>query len=590
MNFVVFVRNYALWKFNTLFSNKLAFVLRLLVGLGFGLALAWLIETSPENRIADSGSETWRQVSIAVVSLLAFVLWAGIGAMRRISLAIWTVACAVLIAFITHHNVTMGNSHDIGYWGEAITFLIFPFLFIVHELASSGDQADRIIAPYETYFDEAWKRGVQLILSIVFTFLFSGILNLGAALLNFIGIDWLKELLDQKYFIAPTMAMAMASAVHLGDVQPKLLSNFRNLILSIFSWLLPLIVLVGAIFVISLAFTGLAPLWGTKAATATLLAGCVLLVLLINAAYGQGEKALKINVILKVTIRVATVILAIFAFLSAYSLGLRINQYGLTPDRVFAGIGVAISVCFGISYLLANFGRGGFMVNIERANIGMAFVKAAVFFAVLTPIANPSKLSVNSQTGRLLANKITPEKFDWHALRFETGKYGTMALVRLARSSNSQIREMAIRTQAIKDEDRYAAEPPEAEVQLRKPQVSQLTIVTNGTALPVSFLNYGFNVNDTSLPICLRETFKSAHCEAAIVDLNRDNKPEIVLKADYQVFVLQEKNAAWASQNINGFALDANFKRAFDSGEIFAKAPEWDDLVVGNQTIDIPTN
>jgi hypothetical protein len=341
--------------------------------------LAWLSETAPDNLNDSIGVEIWRQVGFAVLGLGAFVLWAGLGAMRRISLAIWAAIAGILIAYITYHSVTMGDARGVGYLGESITFLIFPFLFIAHELVSSGDQAGKIIAPYETYFDEAWKRGVQLVLSLIFTQLFLGILYLGAALLGFIGIDWLKDLLDEKYFMVPAMGMALASAVHLSDVQPKLLSNFRNLILSIFAWLLPLIVLVGGIFVVSLAFTGLAPLWSTKAATATLLAGCVIFVLLINAAYGQGEEAHKINTILKIAIRIGTLILAIFSVLAAYSLALRIGQYGLTPDRVFALIGVVIAVCFGVAYLAANFGRGIFMANIERANIGMAFVKAAVF-------------------------------------------------------------------------------------------------------------------------------------------------------------------------------------------------------------------
>ncbi|MEK7661774.1 MAG: DUF4153 domain-containing protein [Pseudomonadota bacterium] len=578
-----------MWKSNNIFGNKQVFILRLLVGLVFGLALAWLIESTPNDHGDSNSTEIWRQVCFAVIGLGAFVLWAGLGAMRRISLAIWAVTAAIVIAYVANHSVTMGDARGVGYLGETITFLIFPFLFIAHELVSSGDQAGKIIAPYETYFDEAWKRGVQLILSLIFTQLFLGILFLGGALLGFIGIDWLKNLLDEKYFMVPAMGMAMASAVHLSDVQPKLLSNFRNLILSIFAWLLPLIVLVGGIFVVSLAFTGLAPLWSTKAATATLLAGCVIFVLLINAAYGQGEETHKINTILKFAIRIATLILAIFSVLAAYSLALRINQYGFTPDRVFALIGVVIAVSYGAAYLAANIGRGAFMVNIEQANIGLAFVKAAVFLAVLTPFANPSRLSVDSQVARLESGKITVDKFDWRLLRFETGKYGSNALRRLTASNVVAIKSKAIETQALNDDDRHNRPPQTEPAKLQKPDIAQFTIVKGG-ALPQSFLNQEFDINDVNLPICLRERTKSAHCEIAIIDLNGDNASELVFKADYQLFLYYQENGLWKIQDISGFPFNENFKRAFTKGDISAAEPKWDDLIIGNQVIDIPSH
>lgn len=576
-----------MWKSNSLIGNKQVFILRLLVGLIFGLALTWLGETMPNNHGDSDGTGIWRQVSFAVIGLGAFVLWAGLGAMRRLSLAVWAGISAIVIGYIAYHSVTMGDARGVGYLGSAITILIFPFLFITHELVSSGDQAGKIIAPYETYFDEAWKRGVQLILSLIFTQLFLGILYLGAALLGFIGIDWLKDLLAEKYFMVPAMGMAMASAVHLGDVQPKLLSNFRNLVLSIFAWLLPLIVLVGGIFVVSLTFTGLAPLWNTKAATATLLAGCVIFVLLINAAYGQGDTTHKINIALKISIRIATVILAIFAVLAAYSLGLRINQYGFTPDRVFALIGVVIAVCYGIAYLGANLGHGAFMENIERANIGLAFVKAAVFLAVLTPIGDPSRLSVNSQVARLVSGKITVDEFDWRLLRFDTGKYGSNALARLASSNVAAIKTKAIAMGALDDSDRYDRPVESQPAKMQKPDPAQFTIVKGGTALPPSFLNQNFDINRGELPNCLRERTKSAKCEVAIVDLNEDAKAELLFRANYQLFVFYESNGEWKLQPVNGFPVDDNFKTSFAKGDVSSAKPKWNDLVVGNQVVDI---
>jgi hypothetical protein len=241
------------------FSDKQALAIRLIVGLVFGLSIATLHDMS----------WPWADRTATGLALLAPVIWAGVGTMRRSSLIIWTLIAAILIAAILWFEKATSSSTQFNF--DSHYFLLLPLLFIAHELVSSGDIAGKWIAPFETYFEEAWKRGVQLALSILFTMLFWGILQLGAALLGFIGFDWFQDLLEQEYFSLPITGLAFGAAVHLGDVQTKLLSNVRALVLGVLSWLLPVIALIGVIFAGSLVVSGLAPLWATKAATATLL-------------------------------------------------------------------------------------------------------------------------------------------------------------------------------------------------------------------------------------------------------------------------------------------------------------------------------
>lgn len=572
---------------NIKFNEKQSFILRLAVGLIFGLIIAWIIETTDKSLSSPNETEIWRQVLSGTLALSAFILWAGLGAMRRISLGIWFALSAAIIAFILHHSITHGSDHGLDNIFSSVTFLIFPFLFIAHELVSSGDIAGKFIAPYETYFEEAWKRGVQLALSIAFTIIFWAILWLGAALLGFIGIDWFKDLLGEEFFAIPATGVAFASAVHLGDVQPKLLSNFRNLILSIFSWLLPLIVLVGGLFVVSLTFTGLQPLWDTNAGTATLLWGCVILVLLINAAYGQGENESKINKILKLSIRAATAILLIFAILAAYGLGLRINQYGLTPERVFALIGVIIACSYGVLYMIANFMRGPFMNWLERANINLAFIKAFVFLMVLTPIGDPSRLSVSSQVAMLNSGKLAIDKFDWNFLRFRSGKYGTDALDRLATSANANIKAKAIATKTIAEEDRYVEPANQTPEDMQKPDASRFKVIKGG-AIPASFFNQKFDNNDFLIPSCLHKDYRGAECEVALIDLNSDKIDEIIISTPPQIGFFALENGAWKYHSATPNApMSQDMLEKWAKGEIHTQKPKWDDLVVGNAVIDL---
>lgn len=574
---------------NTPFSSKQAFALRLFVGAAFGLAIA-LLQHRVVGRLHDVELAIWREILAATLVLTAFVIWAGAGSMRRISLAIWTICAFGLVYFIFWIANHDSAQRDVFFGGP--TTLIFPLLFIAHELVSSGDQAGKWIAPYETYFDEAWKRGVQLALAILFTLLFWGILWLGAALLGFIGFDWLKKLLQDEYFSWPMTGLAFGTAVHLGDVQTKLLANVRSLILGVLSWLLPVITLIGAIFAGSLLVSGLAPLWATKAATATLLGGCIGFVLLINAAYQQGDIERPVPVFLKWCVRIAALLLLIFAVLAAWSLSLRIGQYGLSRDRIFAGLGVIIAVAYGIGYSVAVFVPGRWMGKLEPLNIGLAILKCALFIAVLTPIATPNRLTVNDQVARLNSGKVSVEKFDWWLLKDETGSYGKKALTKLAASSNSPI---ATKAKAALDNQiggrpyfrgREPDVPNTPTPITERPDLSRIPVVSpQGAKLPKSFLDQDFTgASAFPTPSCINMYIKNASatvCKAALLDLNGDGQAEVLLREDLSLHIFTFDRGRWTGNNdsisLGGFVAD------FDAGNLRAAPSKWRDLYVGKQ-------
>ncbi len=569
-------------------SDRQALLFRLGVGAIFGLGAGWLAKmldaqhAMPDIRV---------HVGLSVLLLGAFVLWAGAGTMRRLSLAAWGVVALGVIAWIAwnHFAATGEEAANPVFFDDH--FLIYPFLFIAHELVSSADMAGKPVAPFSLYFDQAWKRGVQLVLAVAFTVLFWAILWLGAALLGFIGFDWLKTLLENEYFIGPAIGLALAAGIHLGDVQTKLLANVRALVLGVLSWLLPVIVVIGVIFAVSLGFSGLAPLWATKAATMTLLGACVALVLLINAAYQQGDEERKVHVVLKWAVRVAAGLLLIFAGLAAYSLHLRIDQYGLTPERVLAMVGVFVAVLFGLGYAYAAVSlRGRWMVGLETVNIALAFVKVAVFLAVLTPIADPARVSVASQVARLEDGRVPPDRFDWKMLRFTTGIYGANALDRLSREGKTKaIRDAAIKARAIKETDRYDMAVPALET--GKPDPAHLAVVApKGAAIPADFLagNYKLFMPGTTSK-CLPTAPAGATCYAAMVDLNHDGEAEILILDDTDVTIYARDGERWRA--IDTIYMNADGAAAFQQGQVSAGTPAWDDAVIGvyHQKVDDTT-
>ena len=570
-------------------SERLVLSLRLGVGLIIGLIVAFLIGDESRKPANSADIQNWREVLAQTLTLVAFILWAGAAVMRRASLALWSAIAAALLCFILWHTRIYsgdGNSSEL----QSILILL-ALTFIANELVSSADQAGRPFAPYELYFDEAWKRGVQLILAIGFTVLFWGILLLGAALLGFIGFKWLDDLLKNEYFAFPMTGLAFASAVHLGDIQPKLLANVRGLALGVLAWLLPVISLIGAIFAVSLAFSGLQPLWDTKAATATLLGACIGFVLLINAAFQQGETDRKIHIVLKWCVWLAALLLFVFAILAAWSLGLRINQYGLTIDRTLAGMVVVIALAYGAGYSAAIFKPGPWMALLRPLNIGLAVFKCVVFIAILTPLASPARLSVENQVKRLSSGAVKPERFDWFLLRADTGQYGKAALEKLKASPDPSIAALAKRASEGKMERRpYAREEEFEEVEAKPADLSKLKVATpKGAKLPASFLATNFSaLPDNVVPRCLvfAPLGGSDPCMAALVNVDTDPGNEIVvLSSDEGVSVFKQTASGWVGLIQLARPYEENSHEAFKRGDIKTAEPPLRDLILGGERI-----
>ncbi len=559
---------------NTQLKPNEALIVRLVVGLVFGLGIAWLIKSF--DALEGKHIPVWAQALTSTLILGAFILWAGASAMKRLSLAIWGVVALGLIALIAWNRAAHGLDDTYNPFFVNLSFLIYPFLFISHELISSADQSGKPIAPYSLYFDEAWKRGVQLALSGLFTVLFWAILWLGATLLGFIGFSWFKDLLSNDYFSWPVTGLAIAASVNLGDVQTRLMHNFRALVLGVLSWLLPVITVIGVLFAVSLCFSGLEPLWKTKAATASLLASCVALVLLVNAAYQQGNADRPVHIILRWSARIACGLLLIFAGLATWSLYLRIAQYGLTPERVMALVGVVIAVLYGAGYAIAAVApKGRWLSLLEPVNVTLAFVMALISLSVLTPIADPYRLSAQSQGQRVASGKVAVDRFDWRVLRFETGTYGVAELQHLSKSSrNTAIRVAAGKALALETTDRYSR-PDENVLEMRTPNPKQFVVALpkNGT-MPADFLAQSFAANE-DLPDC---AVSGIACEAALVDLNRDGVNELVLLDDRQltIFIKQSK---WRLLTRNYVSTDE--RAAFKNGEISVTPRDFDNLTVG---------
>ena len=320
---------------------------RLAVGLVQGIALYLLLEAERHHLFPT----TQQMALVFVFAFVPILFLQGLGTVRLSRLLVWCAVAAAVAAGLGYYAAWRDTGAQFSGGRFAAGLFLAPGLFIAHALVLGGDADRRFMATYPTHFDVAWKLALQLVLVAMFEIAFWLLLLLGAVLFNMIGLSFLRELIGHDWFIYPATALVVAGGFHLTDMQPAIVRGMRNLVLVLFSWLLPLMTLLAAGFLCALPFTGLEPLWRTGHASGELLGATAVLVILINAMFqdGRGEHP----AVLRYAGIIAAVALVPLAELAGYALVLRVQQYGWTTDRVATAATVLVAGFYAIGYAVS---------------------------------------------------------------------------------------------------------------------------------------------------------------------------------------------------------------------------------------------
>jgi len=567
---------------------------RLGIGLAQGAALWWLYR-STYGAHYDVLERTWPATVPELFGPLAMILvfvpvllLAGAGRMRPLTLILWALGATAFLALLGWHGVAAYGGGAHGGSTSAPPFLPWPMplfaataLFIGHHLVLPADMERRWIAAFPTYFDTAWKAGVQLALSIGFTAAFWILLFLGAALFNVIGLRFLSELIGKEWFSIPITTVMFATAAHLTDVRDGLIRGVRSVVLMLLSWLLLLMTVLAAGFLAALPFTGLQGLWDTGSATALVLAAAAALIILINTAYQDGRADNLPPVVLRATVRVAAALLTPLVIIAFWGLALRIGQHGLTPDRIIAVACALIGAAYAAGYgwaALGPFWRKGatWMQPLERTNVWTAVLEIAVILALFSPIADPARLSVADQVARLERGAVTPDQFDYRFLRFGSGKAGEAALQRLTRSSDTVVARSARNVLAV--ENRW--DGTDVGSPNRRPEFE---VVPAGAALPPGFATPVPPTDERAR--CRGESI----CVARAMDLNGDGAPEVLVATDWAIQLwTRDAAGAWArtgqwlpNRCPRAGSERSDLRDALRTGAVRPVTPAWPELDIG---------
>jgi hypothetical protein len=275
----------------------------------------------------------------------------------------------------------------------------------------------------------------------------------------------------------------LGAAVGLLRDRDKVVGLLQRVVTTILSMLAPVLAVGLVLFELALPFTGLDRLWEQTRATTPILLMCVFgAFILANAVIGTGPEEEAKNPVLRWSAMALGAAMLPLAIVAAISTGLRIGQYGFTPERLWAIVFVAIALACALLYFYALVrGRIAWADRVRPFNIRLAMGICAIALLLATPLADFGAISTRSQLARLESGAVAPAEFDWRALRFDFGPSGVAALERLKAEGSPDIRQLA--TAALAADARYRVHTP-GEVRERQTARRNLTILPAGTALP----------------------------------------------------------------------------------------------------------
>lgn len=324
-----------------------------------------------------------------------------------------------------------------------------------------------------------WAAAAGFVLA---TFLLTLLLS---ELFKLIGIRILADLLSKGWFAWMLGCGALGAAVGILRDRDKVLGALQKVVRAVLSFLAPVLALGLVLFVLALPFTGLGPLWEQTKATTPILLACVAgAVILANAVIGNSREEEPGARPLRWAAAALAVVLLPLGAVAAVSTAKRIAQYGYTPERLWAAVFVAVALAAAATYLFALLrGRERWPDSIRRANVRLAAGISLLALFLALPILSFGAISTRDQVARLSSGRVSPDKFDWAALRFDFGPSGRRALERLAASPVGPTRKSA--RAALAATDRWEIERQRVAATRKPPRLQ----VDGGAPVPASLLD-----------------------------------------------------------------------------------------------------
>lgn len=394
------------------------------VGAVAGLSIWALFELVPELIASE------RLVLLLVTFGLSFfaVLMALLGPARLLPAACAAAVIALpgtlLFFWASFRYDEVGVFLDMPLHGAALAVLLtIPLPFVAGAMQRPSGWRK-----YDLLFDLAWTIVVRYAAALLFLAMVWGVLMLSNALLGLVGITAIDWLLDQE----PVPYLLSGLVLGLGLAIVHELRDYVSpfLILQLLRVLLPVLLVVLAIFILALPFRGISGLFGHYSASVALVGVVLAALSLITATVHRDDDLTVEGKGMLIATQALALLLPVPAVLVLYALWLRVAQYGLTPDRVAGALIGVVVLAYAVLYAVSVLMRRGWAERIRRVNRVMAVITVALAALWLTPVLNAERITVADQIARARAG-APPEQLGLWEMAHTWGRAGEAGLERL---------------------------------------------------------------------------------------------------------------------------------------------------------------
>ncbi|MFW2350460.1 DUF4153 domain-containing protein [Qipengyuania sp.] len=350
---------------------------------------------------------------------------------------------ALVTAGIAWRVAAGGEQHaDAPFWFAAAIVSIALAL----PLFQAGFHRLRWRTPYDATHFHVWTDAISAAGALAFVGLSWLLLFLLSQLFAAIEIDLLKELVEKGWFGWAFSGASFGAALGVLRNQLKVIGTLQSVVMLVFAIIAVPLAIALAIFLAAVLASGISVLWNaTESPTPLLLSVAVASFVLVNAVIRNGEEEASGNRVMRWAALALALAIFPLALLAAISTGTRIAQYGLSPERIWGVIAVAVAVAYGVAYFVSPIrGRmAGWMARVRTANLHLAVGTCVLAFLLALPLLDFGAVSARNQIARLESGKVSVDEFDFDALRWDFGDAGKEALVKLTTNSDPQIAKRA---------------------------------------------------------------------------------------------------------------------------------------------------
>jgi len=357
--------------------------------------------------------------------------------------AVFSLGAGLVMGGLAYHAVDVGDYVA----GEEYCCAAGVFATVLAvPMFQAGFHRTWFATPYRDTHYYVWTDAVAAAGSLAFTGLAWLTMFLLAALFALLKIDFLKDLLDEAWFAWMLSGAAFGASLGVLRNQLKVLGTLQLVVMLVLSIMAVPLAVALVLFFAAVALSGLDVLWvATRSATPLLLSCAAGSFILANGIVRDDDTMMSGNRLLRIAAMVLALGILPLSVFAAVSMGMRVNQHGLSPERIWALVTIAVACAYGLAYLVALVrGRmAGWAGMLRRANFNLAVGVSVLALFLALPILDFGAISAANQLSRLKSGAVSAEDFDYDALRWDFGDAGREALAGLAESGDPKIAELA---------------------------------------------------------------------------------------------------------------------------------------------------